>query len=74
MQKIPSFIFFLLLVFSAKGEQNISRKDSTEKSNRKYTFSNKIADINIGYNYQIPSADLLNRFGNFNSIYIRAYS
>lgn len=42
------------------------------KKERKYTFSNKIADINIGYNYHIPSADLINRFGNFNSIFIGA--
>ncbi|MCX6186509.1 MAG: hypothetical protein NTU43_05860 [Bacteroidetes bacterium] len=39
---------------------------------KKYTLSNKIIDINIGYNYQIPSADLINRFGNFNSIYVGA--
>src|SRR4051812_5614122 len=34
----------------------------------KYAFSNRIFDIQIMYNYHIPSGDIAKRFGNFNSV------
>jgi hypothetical protein len=60
------YLAIILFVFSCYAQAQGNKKE------RKYSLSNKIADINIGYNYQVPSADLINRFGNFNSIYIGA--
>ncbi len=59
-------INMLLCIDNITAQENYTKK---KKDTRKYTYSSSIIDINIGYNYQMPSGNLGNRFGNFNTIY-----